>query len=210
MQYDTVVFDWDGTLWNSGSAHQKALQAAARAAGYPAPSPEAISAYLGLPIEIIVARLFPGDYVAIIDRYLKAYAQDWRASSHLYPEVGQMLASLRTRGYKLALLSNKPRRAAKPEVTCAGLNSSFELEAFGDEVPKVKPEPDGLHHVLCKLATTSDRALFVGDTETDRACAERAGVTFAAALWGTKKPMAMSMFAQSIAWHRPEDALATL
>ncbi|MSQ11308.1 MAG: HAD family hydrolase [Dehalococcoidia bacterium] len=208
-KYNVVIFDWDGTLWNSWQAHEEALQYAAAQAGCPAPTSEAIAECHGLPLAQIITQLFPGRSEEVTQSYLGHYERGWRATSSLFPKVEAMLVGLREKGYRLALFSNKPRWAAVPELAVAGVGRAFVVDAFGDEVARAKPEPDGVQHVLKVLGSDPSQALYVGDTHADMRCAQQAGVGFAAALWGSKAPHTIPT-APDMAWQHPREALARL
>lgn len=210
MKYEAVVFDWDGTLWDSWRAHEAALRFAASRAGRPPPSSEAIAACLGLPLDWIFTTLFQETPSGMMDGYLDHYSRHWRATTQLFPETLSMLRGLEQRGYRLALLSNKPRNAGTAELAEAGLEGVFAAAAFGDEVTRPKPAPDGLHRLLKGLGTPPTRALYVGDTFADQECASRAGTGFAAAAWGRLAPSLRPLAQPVTAWKRPADALAEL
>lgn len=210
MRYDVVIFDWDGTLWDSWQTHQDALRHIADKLGCVNPRPEAVASCLGLPLDEILGALFESNPAPLLDWYLGHYERRWRATSRLFPGVVQMLHGLRGKGYQLALFSNKTRSAATQELAAAGLSGSFVVKTFGDEVTRAKPAPDGVHHVLQSLQAEPSRSLYVGDTATDMHCAADAGVGFAAALWGSRDPEALASAAPSLAWRKPQDALAQL
>ena len=50
-QYDLIVFDWDGTLYDSTALIVRAIQAACRDLGVAVPSDEAASYVIGLGLQ---------------------------------------------------------------------------------------------------------------------------------------------------------------
>lgn len=62
----------------------------------------------------------------------------------------------------------------------AGIDGYLEVVVTSVDVGAAKPEPLVLHEVLRRLALNSvDRALYIGDRETDEEAALRAGMPFA-------------------------------
>ncbi|WP_336037838.1 HAD family hydrolase [Halobacterium yunchengense] len=59
-----------------------------------------------------------------------------------------------------------------------GLLGSVVVVAGRDTVPARKPDPRALTWVLGELGVPPERALFVGDSDSDAVTAERAGVAF--------------------------------
>lgn len=161
-----VIFDLDGTLIDS----DQALVEPFVALGVP---PEEIS--FGHPIEIECQRLgIP------LDAYVEAY-DDSRVAA--FPGVDDLLGRLD----RWAVCSNKHPRSGQPELDRFGWRPelAFFADAFGWLAKSVEP-------VLAALGVDARDALFVGDTDHDRHCSERAGVRFAWAGWNPRVGEAVS------------------
>jgi phosphoglycolate phosphatase len=66
-----------------------------------------------------------------------------------------------------------------------GLTDRVAAVVGRDSVAEQKPDPGALRAALDRLGVAPDRAVFVGDSESDAVAAERAGVAFVpAAEWG--------------------------
>lgn len=89
----------------------------------------------------------------------------------IYPKTKELLTSLRERGYKLAVFSNKTK-----SVIISGLN---EVDALGyfdyilgyDEVSHPKPNREGLDKIRKEF---DDEVIYVGDSEGDMLTAKNA------------------------------------
>jgi HAD superfamily hydrolase (TIGR01509 family) len=97
-------------------------------------------------------------------------------SRYARPGLRSLLASLRSRGIKLAVLSDYE---AAPKLHALGIIDLFDvvLCAQEPEVGVFKPDPRGLQVALKRLDVTGAEALYVGDrADVDAVAAAAAGV----------------------------------
>lgn len=104
--------------------------------------------------------------------------------SHLYPHVREVLATLRTQGVKLAVVTNKEGRYTQTILDVHQLADQFDAVISGDTLPVKKPNPAGIQHCLEQFGIPNARALFVGDSSIDVATARNAGITVWALPYG--------------------------
>ena len=110
----------------------------------------------------------------------------------------EALGSMRSRGLKLAVVSNwdcsLPERLGE-----LGLLERFEAIVTSAEAGAPKPEPGAFALALERLGVTADRALHVGDEESDERGAHAAGMHFAPAPLSTAGGRA-HVTARLVAW----------
>lgn len=104
--------------------------------------------------------------------------------SHLYPQVRETLRSLRERGVKLAVVTNKEARYTATVLDVHRLTPLFDHVISGDTLPTKKPDPAGIQNCLARFDVRNHRALFVGDSSIDVATARSAGVVVWALPYG--------------------------
>lgn len=80
--------------------------------------------------------------------------------------------------YPLAVATNRGRSIV-PILDHFGLREKFAVVVTCQDVPRPKPAPDMLFAAAERLGTAPENCLFIGDSELDRAAAEKAGVLFA-------------------------------
>jgi phosphoglycolate phosphatase-like HAD superfamily hydrolase len=157
----TVLFDFDGTLVDSDAA----LLAPFATLGVTADRVPPLGLPLGLACEL--AGVSVDDYIA---HYDPTVAQP-------FPDVDEMLRSLDRWG----LCSNKQRASGLAELDRLGWTPALAL--FSDDFGGLQKQLDP---VLLALELAPADAVYVGDTEHDRACARAAGVDFALAGWNAR------------------------
>jgi HAD superfamily hydrolase (TIGR01509 family) len=105
--------------------------------------------------------------------------------AHLYPGIAETLHTLKERGYRLAIFSDKWHAFGKAELEQAGAKNLLDRTLFLHDGRPYKPDPTGLREVMAALGVSPAETLYVGDSHHDIDCAHRAGVRSVAALWGS-------------------------
>jgi putative hydrolase of the HAD superfamily len=102
----------------------------------------------------------------------------WKnANPELYPEVKDILITLRKRGVKLGIITNGFRKDIDEILSIVGLAEQFDVTVGIDDVGKPKPNKKIFLHALKKLAVKPHETLFVGDSlDADYKGAESAGL----------------------------------
>ena len=177
------MFDLDGTLLDTAPQIAEAANRMLVALGKPMLPQAQIASYIGEGVQNLIKRCLTGQRQVEPEAELFARAQplyhgfyDKNATdSQPFPGVIPALQQLKTRGYRLACVTNKPEKFTLPLLQKAGLVDFFEMVVSGDTLPKKKPDPLPLLHVCQKLGTLPAEAMLVGDSETDIQAAHAAG-----------------------------------
>ena len=210
MDIRLLAFDWDQTLWDSWEVHRQSIRYAAERKGIANPTQSKIVSAFSSSLEEHLLRVFGPDYDGSVEHYLDFYSRHHLTMSRLFPKVADALRQLKDNGLHLALLSNKQRSEGYKELGESGLSSLFYSTMFRGDMAELKPNPDGLLHVLSRTGISPQRALYIGDTPNDIEFASRAGVGSVAALWGNLDKEALLAQNPDHVWQRIEDALAAL
>lgn len=198
-RFELLVFDWDGTLFDSTALIVQALRAACADLGEPGPSPAQASHVIGLGLHEALRRVAPGLAPArvpeLVDRYRVHYLARQQELS-LFEGTVAMLRGLRQRGHALAIATGKSRRGldevlARPAAPEAGepaaLGSFFHASRTADET-RSKPHPQMLLELLDELQVPPERTLMIGDTTHDLQLAANAGTAALAVAYGAHPP----------------------
>lgn len=108
---------------------------------------------------------------------VRAAEREGLAGATLAVGVPEVLATLRARGYRLALLTNNSRESLIAPLQRFGVARYFEVVSTRDDVTALKPAPDGIRHILAALSPTR-QAFMIGDAWIDAQAADRAGIRF--------------------------------
>lgn len=110
--------------------------------------------------------------------YFKEVYEDYKKRLKVDENAKETLSALKSKGLKLAVVSNTQRSVIKKTLSDVGLAKFFDFFIGGDDVEHGKPEPDLLYKAMGLLKLKKDEALFIGDTKYDKMAAEKAGIKF--------------------------------
>lgn len=185
-----VIFDMDGTVLDTLEDLTDALNHALLKCNLPIHTIDEVRTYVGSGIVVMMQRAVPADTPKeIMDSlfaYFKEYYKDHcNDKTHAYEGIPQLMAYLKEKGIKLAIVSNKIDSAVKElnDIYFDGLVD----EAIGEKkgVNK-KPAPDMVFEAMKKLGVTQEEAVYVGDSDVDYATAQNSGLPCISVLWGFK------------------------
>jgi phosphoglycolate phosphatase len=184
----TLLLDLDGTLADTVPDLAAALNRLMRARGLPDFSRREVAAMVGDGMAVLVARAFAAvgrdpDATALADMFAD-YGSQVAVESKLYPDALPVLSGLASRGWRLAVCTNKPEHAARSLLEALGVLPLLSTVGGGDSFPTRKPDPE---HLLATLARTGghvEAAVMLGDHHNDVIAARGAGIPSIFAAWG--------------------------
>lgn len=183
-----VIFDFDFTLVDSSKGFLACHSHVQQALGLPMTDPSRALATIGMSLAEAFRYLYGPDYPNLVAEYVEAWQRraddvmtDLTFLIHGAPET---VRHLHEQGYRLAIVSQKLRYRIEEVLAREGLLDCFAAIIGGADMPRFKPEPDGLELAIRRSASTTANALYVGDTVIDAETATRAGVPFVAVLTG--------------------------
>ena len=186
-----IIFDLDGTLADTIGSIRTAVNMAMRHYGFPEHDYEAIRRAIGNGARMLIRRLVPSDVAdddarvtEILDYYNACYSKTYTEADTCYDGMKNAVLELYRRGYKLAVLSNKPdvytvalAKILFPE----GVISISQGQL--DSVP-TKPDPTAPLDIAARMGVTADECAFVGDSEVDILTAKNAKMYSVGCSWG--------------------------
>lgn len=95
--------------------------------------------------------------------------------SKLYPNVKETLETLKTQGYILAVVTNKPTKHVLPVLQAFKIDHLFSEALGGQSLPQIKPHPAPLYYLCGKFGLYPHEILFIGDSKNDILAAKAAG-----------------------------------
>jgi phosphoglycolate phosphatase len=183
-----VIFDFDLTLADSREGVTECVSYALRELGLPPAEPEAIHRTVGLSLprtlEVLTGTVrhpLTGEFVR---RFAERADQVMAQGTTVFPEVREVIAALRARELRTAVVSTKFRYRIEGILGRDGLLHEFDAIVGGEDVTNHKPDPEGLLLATAELALPTPLVVYVGDHPVDAEAAHRAGIRFIGVLSG--------------------------
>ena len=186
----TVVFDLDGTLLNTISGIQCAVNTVLKHYGYPEHTESFYKSAIGRGIKFLVIESIPDDCTISLEKIIKEvkdeYDHTWQSGSVIYDGIPDVLDLLKKSKIPMAILSNKPiKYVVKSIDTFFDQWTFYPVTGESSDIPK-KPDPYGLNMIARVLHVPVENILMVGDSAIDIETAIAAKAQHAGALWGFK------------------------
>jgi pyrophosphatase PpaX len=187
MKVNTLLFDLDGTLVDTNSIIVKSLEVV-----FQTYLPEVQTSLdlfkecIGPPLEVSFSRYTTK---ARVQEMIQAYRTYYKANEHLYysiyPNVIDVLTTLKAQGYYLGVVTSKFRDSAMPSMVHYGIDSLMDVIVGLDDVTKAKPDREPVDLALSQLPSHTG-AIMIGDNATDVQSGQNAGVYAAGVAWAFK------------------------
>jgi phosphoglycolate phosphatase len=177
-----ILFDLDGTLLDSLPGITFSVREAFRMVGLLEPKTD-LRSLLGPPIREILARAVQTDDPALIDLLEQAFrvsydSEGWRKTS-CFAGAKETLGMMQEAGYRLFVVSNKPRHISLKILEREGLLPLFEQIYTRDSRAPACTKSEMLQIFLSEYDVPSRDCLMVGDTMEDAIAAAASGIGFA-------------------------------
>lgn len=169
-QYKLIIFDWDGTLMDSAQHITSCMSAAINELGAEPRTDEQIRNIIGLGLEEAVLGLYNDADSHFIQQIANTFREHFlfkdKTPSPLFKGTGEVLESLKSQGYYLAIATGKSRRGLDKVLSDTGFNKFFPVTRCADETFS-KPHPQMLHEVLTDYNMLPEDAIMIGDSTYD-------------------------------------------
>lgn len=173
-----IIFDLDGTLINSSGDLAFALNAMLTQLQRNRFEQTTINQWIGNGASTLVQRALSGSQTINTDLdpkltskaleiFLDIYAKNLCNKTITYPHVTTTLKQLQAKGYKLAIVTNKPFEFVTPILEGLTLDGLFGLILGANSLQEKKPHPLPLIHVCKHYDIEIEEAVMVGDSKND-------------------------------------------
>ena len=192
MKTKIVIFDLDGTLLNTLEDLTLSTNFALEQFGYATKTMEEIRDYVGNGVSKLIERAIPKgknnpNFETCLYLFKNHYAQNMYSKTVPYEGIIELLAYLKLKKIKIAVISNKFDLAVKDLCKryfsklidyCAGENEAQGINK--------KPAPDMVLKVLENFKLKPEDCIYVGDSEVDIQTATNALMSCVCVTWGFK------------------------
>ncbi len=186
MRFDYYVFDFDGTVAETGEGIRKSVGYSLEKMGREVPDDSVLNKFIGPPLHYCYKNLFGMDDAQAdlaVKLYRERYVDIGLFESYLYPGIVDLFRTLKERGAYVAIASGKP------EVMVKTLTKHFDLDKYLDVVAGISLEykhADKIELITRALPQGADpkRVCMVGDRCFDIDAAKAMGMTGVGAGYG--------------------------
>ena len=178
-EYDVYLFDFDGTLCDSGKSLGPVFMHGFKAIGMEC-RPEDALEYMHYSLKEtadkrgVSEEQWPIFLEAIIE------ALDFDESIELisfFPETLEVVKGLKRRGKRLGIVSNNTTKHISLVLKRFEMECLFEVYSGSDVVEKSKPNPEPIEYALRKMGVKPGRnVVYIGDSDQDVLCGNNAHV----------------------------------
>ncbi len=186
-----IVFDLDGTLIDSAPDLHAACAKMLGDECYPDPGLEKVISWIGNGVPKLVelamkdAGIDMAQHASLVHAFMVYYDEDPVTLTTVYPNLLELLKTLKAKGHKLAVCTNKPEAPARKILQMLDIEHFFDVLVGGDTLAVKKPNPEPLHECLRQMNV--ETCLYVGDSDVDAQTADRAKMTMALFTEGYRK-----------------------
>jgi len=183
---ETILFDLDGTLIDHFNAIYRCFQHTLKKLELPQLSYEEVKRLVGGSLNDTLRNLAGDELFPRALKTYRAYFEEIQLEDlHVFPGVEWLLPELKSKGFQLAVFTNKKGEAAR--AICKHLRFTDHVEqVFGAvDTPYFKPQPEFSQHVLDELGAKPETTCLIGDSPWDVEAAKAVGMTSLCVTTGT-------------------------
>ena len=189
--YKACIFDLDGTLTDTLESLTYSVNTTLKELGLSSITREQCRAYVGNGPRPLLEQALKavGDHELVhIEQAVEIYARVFKEGCMYqvkpYEGILELLAALKEKGLRLAVLSNKPHEQTTKIVASFFEAGTFDLvEGLKPNVPR-KPDPTAAVFIAEKLGFTKEACIYIGDSDTDMMTGNNAGMFPVGVTWG--------------------------
>ena len=186
-----VIFDLDGTLSDSIASIKYCGDKALGTFGFGPFSEQQYKYFVGDGAANLIRRALAAGGDTELVHFQEAYAlyreifrENCMYQVKPYDGIPELIAGLKERGIKIAVLSNKPHVETVNVIETLFGEGCFDSIQGQKENVAIKPSPEGVFQIMKMLELTAEEILYLGDTATDMKTGKSAGAFTVGALWG--------------------------
>ncbi len=184
MRFETVLFDLDGTVVDSGAIILASMRHATREVlGRDFSDQELMQAVGGPGLEAQMSAFAPDHVERLVDVY-RAHNEPLYVDLEACDGMERVLVRLRDEGRRLGVVTAKRRSTVELAFDRVPLGHLFETIVGGDETERHKPDPEPLLLGAERLGADPAATAYVGDSPFDVLAARAADMFAVAVTWG--------------------------
>jgi len=183
MKYKGVIFDRDGTLFDSLDVILRAFDHAIEPYTTRHPTKEDWFKAFGPAEKDVLAKFVPQENKQAAFLRFFNYYRDHFGEIHLYPGMSELLVELKAKGAKLMLFTGGGNVSTWFCLEKTGILHLFDEITCGEDVQRPKPHPEGILKLMNTQRLKPEETIVVGDSGSDVDAGRTAGASTAWLCW---------------------------
>ena len=187
MRYSAVIFDFDGTICDTGEGILKSAKYALEAFGYNAPDYEELTCFIGPPLLITFQEKFGADAARadeLVKKFRERYTNKGIFESKLYDGIKELLISLKKDNIKIGIASSKPQEYIETLLDHFGIKSYFDVICGVTFTADCESKASIIARCQKELNIAGNECIMVGDKKYDIEGAKTNLIDSVGVLWG--------------------------
>ena len=185
-----ILFDFDGTVYDTVEGITKSVQYAVRKHGLDAPLEE-LRCFAGPPLVDMFMEKFGFDRLTAEQatrEFRERYVPIGVDESRVFPEVRGLAEALRGAGLKLGIATSKPEKLARQLLEREGMLELFDVVSGSCDDGNNNAKWQVIERAMEALGVSREETVLIGDTKYDVAGAHRVGIPCIAVSYGYASP----------------------
>lgn len=186
-KYDAVLFDFDGTVADTGEGIFNSIRYAISSLGFEQISESRLRTFIGPPIHDSFKRelnMTDEQCDEAVRKYREIYSEKCIYEFELYPGIDSLLRELKASGVKIAIASSKPVKFVSRLISHLGYDEIIDFISSpsfdGDHMSKAML----INNAVNEFGVKKSRTLMVGDRHFDINGANEAGIDSVGVIFG--------------------------
>lgn len=187
MRYKAVIFDFDGTICDTGEGILKSAKFALDYYNIEAPEYTELTYFIGPPLLVTFQEKFGVDAATadkLVKKYRERYTNKGLLESKMYDGIKELLVKLKKEGIKLGIASSKPQDYVEALLDHNTIKSYFDVICGVSFSADCESKANIISRCLKELETAGNETLMVGDKSYDINGAKANMIDSVGVMWG--------------------------
>lgn len=187
MRYGAVIFDFDGTICDTGEGILKSAKYALDAYGIESPDYSELTCFIGPPLLITFQEKFGADPALadeLVKKFRERYTNKGVFESKLYDGIKELLAKLKKDGFKIGIASSKPQDYIETLLEHFGIKGYFDAVCGVTFTADCESKTSIIGRCQKELGVAGNKCIMVGDKKYDINGAKANLIDSVGVLWG--------------------------
>ena len=188
--YKYILFDFDGTVFDTVEGITKSVRYALNKTGRDAPL-ETLRCFAGPPLADIYLERFGGtaeEAEQFVTDFRERYQPTGLYECRIFPGIVELLGDLRAAGCVTAIATLKPQSLAETLLAREGITGLFDAVCGSGVEGHEETKADIIRRVMARLGASPEETVLIGDTKYDILGAHECGIAAVGVGYGYAAP----------------------